>query len=198
MNPPTVSIGLSVKNPGSSFRLALQSIFAQTYTDWELLIADDMSTDGAYELAGSLDDPRVCVMRDGREMSLNIRLNELVQRARGKYFVRMDADDVMHPERIARQVRALEESGPDTVVGSSCYLIDTDSVVVGFRAGEARQLSGYAARRSFTHPTVAAYTEWFRRNPYAERFPYARAEDSELWCRTAATSKFRVLPEPLL
>jgi glycosyltransferase involved in cell wall biosynthesis len=195
---PLATIGISFKNPGSAFRLSLQSVFAQTCTDWELILFDDMSTDGSFEFASSIDDNRVRVIRDGQQQGLNIRLNQMVHLARGKFFFRMGADDVMHPDRISRQVSVLEKSDTDTVVGTACYSIDRDSVLVGHRPGQPFQQKRFEAKRSFHHPTVAAFTEWFRRNPYAERFPYFRSEDAELWCRTSENSRFVTLPEKLL
>src|SRR6516225_8834217 len=104
MTRPDVTVGISFKNPGPYFPLALQSVFAQSFTNWELLLMDDGSTDGSVEFARSLRDPRVRVCTDGYCKNLNVRLNELVSLAGGRYFVRMDADDAMHPDRLKRQV----------------------------------------------------------------------------------------------
>jgi glycosyltransferase involved in cell wall biosynthesis len=196
---PAATVGISFKNPGRHFALALKSVFAQTFTDWELILFDDMSTDGSFEFAQSLQDPRVRVVRDGRQEGLNVRLNQMVKMARGRYFFRMDSDDVMVSDRLERQIRQLDELGEDAVVGSACYSLDKDSnTVVGFRPGQYTQLNGFAARHSFHHPTVAAFTSWFLANPYSERFPYFRSEDAELWCRTGGKSRFVVSPEPVL
>ena len=195
---PTFSVGISFKNPGPHFRMALQSVFAQTCNDWELILMDDGSTDDSLPLAKSLTDPRVRVFSDGTSRNLNVRLNEMVRLSRGKYFVRMDADDVMHPERLERQFEVLRCSGSNTVVGSAAYSIDSNSNIIGLRRGAARQQTGFDARYSFIHPTVAASVDWFRRNPYSQSAVYSRAEDAELWCRTSHSSEFVTITEPLL
>ena len=105
MGKPDVTIGISFKNPVQYFTLALQSVFAQTFTTWELLLMDDGSSDGSTELVQSLRDPRVQVLSDGASRSLSVRLNELVGLAKGRYFVRMDADDAMHPDRLSGRSR---------------------------------------------------------------------------------------------
>src|SRR5262245_11146808 len=105
---PQISIILSFQNPGPDFRLAIQSVFAQTVTHWELLLMDDGSTDGSLAFARSLDDPRVRVFTDGLSLNLNRRLNQLIDLARAPYIARMDADDVMHPGRLERQHTLLE------------------------------------------------------------------------------------------
>jgi glycosyltransferase involved in cell wall biosynthesis len=198
MKKPDVSVGISFKNPGPYFALALQSVFAQTFTNWELLLVDDGSTDGSLEFARSLRDPRVHVYSDGICKNLNVRLNEMVSLAGGRYFVRMDADDAMHPNRLIRQLDSLEKHGRSTVIGSAAYSIDQNSTIIGLRPAASGQKMGFSARHSFHHPTVAAPVAWFRQNPYSERPVYNRAEDAELWCRTSHHTSFMSLPEPLL
>lgn len=193
-----MSIGISFKDPGKYFPLALKSVFCQDFQDWELILVDDGSTDGSTALALGLKDERVRVYSDGTNKNLNKRLNEMVALARAPVFVRMDADDVMVPTRLRRQYEMLASMDADTVLGSGAYSIDADSNVKGLRKTHPAQARGFGVRHSFIHPTVAAHTDWFRRNPYSESFIYHRSEDAELWCRTAAASKFVVMPEPLL
>lgn len=194
---PKVTIGIAFRNPGKYFDLALKSVFSQTFSDWELILVDDGSSDDSLSLARSVKDPRVRVYSDGLTKRLNARLNELVSLARAPYFFRMDADDVMHPERLQRQYTELARCDSDTVAGTGAYSIDADSNIVGMRH-TARKFSGFAVHQSFIHPTVAAATEWFRRNPYSESFVFHRSQDAELWCRTASHSNFLSLPDPLL
>jgi glycosyltransferase involved in cell wall biosynthesis len=198
MSKAEVTVGISFRNPGMYFPLALQSVFAQSFKNWELLLMDDGSTDGSLELAQSIRDPRMRVCSDGLCRNLNVRLNQIANLASGRYFVRMDADDAMHPSRLERQLNALEGRGENTVVGTAAYSMDRDSNIIGVRPAAPRQKLGFSARHSFHHPTVAAHVAWFRRNPYSERFVYSRAEDAELWCRTTQHSTFLSIPEPLL
>ena len=195
---PALTIAIPFFNPGVFFLPALQSVFAQEFQDWELLLIDDGGTDGSLAFATCIDDTRVRVIADGSNRGLSYRLNQAAQLARGQYLFRMDADDIMHPDRLASQLALLRASSPDTVVGAACYSIDEKSKVVGWRPASASQTTGFAARYSFVHPTVAAPTGWFRRNPYSEDYLYRRAEDAELWCRTSSHTQFKWIPEPLL
>jgi glycosyltransferase involved in cell wall biosynthesis len=195
---PKITIGISFKNPGRYFELALKSIFAQTFTDWELILIDDGSSDESLELAKSIKDQRVRVYADGESRGLNIRLNQMIQYANAPYFARMDADDIMHPQRLELQYQALLENDENTVIGSSAYSININSQVMGLRPSRSLQQYGFDARHSFLHPTVIASTTWFRRNGYSSDFIYQRAQDAELWCRTSKTTKFINLPQPLL
>jgi glycosyltransferase involved in cell wall biosynthesis len=195
---PKLTIGISFKNPGKYFEAALKSVFAQTFTDWELILMDDGSTDSSVSDVRQIKDPRVRLYVDGRSTGLSIRLNQMVQLAQTPYFFRMDADDIMHPERVAKQYQALIDHDCMTVIGTAAYSIDEDSKIVGFRTSRSEQQYGFNATYSFIHPTVAASTAWFRDNPYSEDFIYQRSEDTELWCRTTAKTKFVNLVEPLL
>jgi glycosyltransferase involved in cell wall biosynthesis len=117
MSTPRVSIILPFLNAGAAFPPALRSILQQSHQDWELLLCDDGSTDGSLELARSLDDPRVVVWSDGRTKGLAGRLNECIDRARGAYIARMDADDISYPDRIRLQLEFLEQHPEIDVVG---------------------------------------------------------------------------------
>ncbi|NJR50760.1 MAG: glycosyltransferase [Leptolyngbyaceae cyanobacterium CSU_1_3] len=195
---PKITIGISFRNPGHYFTLALQSVFAQTFTDWELILIDDGSSDDSLTIALSLQDPRVRVYCDQESRGLNIRLNQLVQMAKAPYFLRMDADDVMHPQRLEKQYQQLIQHDRNTVIGSAAYSINAASQVTGLRLTCSQQKSGFSARHSFIHPTVAASIEWFQRNPYSEDFIFQRSQDAELWCRTTDHTLFVNLSEPLL
>jgi glycosyltransferase involved in cell wall biosynthesis len=197
---PKVTVGISFKSPGRYFELAIESVFAQTFTDWELILIDDGSDDNSLEFARNLSDDRVRVYSDGSSKGLNVRLNEMVQLATAPYFFRMDADDIMHFQRIEKQYQVLQEYDDSIaiVIGSAAYSIDHKSSVVGLRQGAPIQYQDFKARHSFIHPTVAAKTAWFRANPYSEDRKFNRCEDAELWCRTTTTTKFINLREPLL
>lgn len=127
-----------------------------------------------------------------------MRLNEMVRMARGTYFARMDADDLMHPRRLQKQLDFLEQAPENTVLGTWAYSLSHDNEVLGIRKPANRQRDGFAARLSFIHPTVMAAVSWFRCNPYLEK-PIAHwSEDAELWCRATGHSRFVTLQEPAL
>jgi len=193
---PKVTIGIPFRNHATYLELAIKSVFSQTFTDWELILMDDGSSDNSLALARSITDPRVRVYSDGLTKRLNTRLNELVSLARAPYFFRMDADDIMHPERVERQYAKLIRYNDDTVIGTCAYSIDANSRIIGVRP-TVTKVSGFGTA-SFIHPSVAAATDWFRRNPYSESFVFHRSQDAELWSRTRSSSTFLNLSEPLL
>ena len=121
-----VTIGLPFYNAEKYLALAIESVLQQTYTDWELLLLDDGSTDNSLSIAQSYaqKDSRIKVISDGKNKNLATRLNELPSLAQGLYLARMDADDMMHPARIERQLAVLETHPEIDVLGTNAYIIN--------------------------------------------------------------------------
>lgn len=195
--PPRITVGIPFYNEERFLADAVRSILAQTERDIEVLLVDDGSTDRSLEIAKSFTDPRIVIVSDGQRRKLPARLNEIARRARADLVARMDADDVSHPDRLARQLAELEADDAIDAVGTWAGLVDDAGEV--FAIAEAAPLP--ASRKTallrgvFAHATMLARRSWLLANPYDERL--TRSEDRDLWCRTAATSHFRVIPSPL-
>ena len=192
-----VTVGLPFFDEERHLGDAIRSVLAQTFTDFELLLVDDGSRDGSLAIARSFRDPRISVISDGRRAHLPARLNEIVRRARSPYVARMDADDVIHPTRLERQLAVLTQQPPCDVVGTWAVLVDGDDRPFGVieTAAPPRTARGALLHGLFAHATVVGRREWFAENPYDESL--TRAEDRDLWCRTATTGRFALLPECL-
>jgi len=192
-----VTVGLPFLNAQQTLSDAIRSVFAQTFHDWELILVDDGSTDASLEIARSIRDPRVKVLSDGANLGLPARLNQVAALAQGEFLARMDADDLMHPDRLARQIECLDSDEQPDLVGTGVYVVDAAANPIGIRDLEPIDTRPEAALAQpiLPHPTVTGRTRWFRENPYDESFP--RAEDYELWLRTCAESKFAKITEPL-
>lgn len=192
-----VTVGIPFLNASRTLGEAIRSVFAQTLDDWELILVDDGSTDESLDIAMAVDDPRVRVLSDGENRGLQMRLNEIARLARGDLLSRMDADDIMHPERLARQADYLASNPSCDIVGTATYVIDGDGRPIGIRHVEPLDASaGNVLRSGFIcHPTSTARSDWSRRNLYDETF--VTAEDHELYCRIAPTSGLARLSTPL-
>jgi glycosyltransferase involved in cell wall biosynthesis len=193
-----ITIGLPFFNCETTLTSALQSVFAQTDPDWELLLLDDGSTDGSLRIARQVSDPRVTVISDGINRGLPDRLNQIAALSQGHYLARMDGDDLMHPDRLRRQREFLQRNPAVDAVGSPAFIIDARNAVTG-RRGDARfdpSPRSVLEHGLFIHPTVMGRRDWFRAHPYDPRF--VRAEDRELWCRAAGQATFARLHDALL
>ena len=192
-----VTIGLPFYNAEKYLALAIESVLQQTYTDWELLLLDDGSTDNSLSIAQSYaqKDSRIRVLSDSKNRKSGYRHNQAAQLTKTKYLAKMDADDMMHPNRIARQVEILETHSEIDVLGTNAYIINDDNKVIGTRypIDSEERLERV---KDFMQPTIMAKTEWFLTNPYD--IEAIRLEDAELWYRTHSKYHFVRLNEPLL
>lgn len=110
---------MPVYNAAATLQRAVDAIRAQTCPDWELLLADDGSTEATPDLAAHLADmdPRIHSL-PGAHRGIVHTLNHAAARARGKYLARMDADDWSHPTRLEKQAACLEENPGMTLCGT--------------------------------------------------------------------------------
>jgi glycosyltransferase involved in cell wall biosynthesis len=200
LKPPQLTVAMPVFNGGGYLRLSILSILQQTFTDWELLLIDDGSTDGAVSKLAEIHDPRIRIISDGKNHGLAARLNQAIGLARGQYFARMDHDDIAHPERFLLQISKLQSDPLLDLVGAQCVTISENGELLGgLPKAESHQeicarpwLGFYLA-----HPTWMGKTEWFRKHLYTTPGPYC-CEDQDLLLRTHAVSRFYALPKSLL
>lgn len=182
---PPISIGIPFFNAERFLLDAIRSVFAQTHQDWELILMDDGSTDRSLNIARSIDDSRVRVYSDGKNKKLAARLNEIHSLARFDFIARMDADDLMAPDRIEKQLLFLIEHPEFDLATTGVCSITDDSVPYGVRCVEPghaltpyRVLSG---GHGIIHASIVGKVEWFRRNPYDPTDFWG--EDYNLWIR---------------
>lgn len=193
-----VSIGISFYNAEQFLPFAINSVLNQTFRDFELILLDDGSTDNSLKIAQSYSDSRIRIVSDGENHGLAYRLNQLVNISEGKYFARMDADDIMHPERIQRQLAYLTEHPQIDVLGCDVFTIDTNNQIKGTIQynHNPKSITDVYQHSCFIHPTVIARREWFLQNPYD--INATRMEDYNLWLRTVESYHFVNMRDNLL
>lgn len=108
---PRVSVVMCAYNGLGVIEQAVGDILAQSFDDWELVISDDGSSDGTRDWLAGLDDPRIRVILQGRNLGYVRNKNVAIAAARGELITQQDQDDRTDPERLARQVGALDRSG---------------------------------------------------------------------------------------
>jgi glycosyltransferase involved in cell wall biosynthesis len=115
------------------FRIALQSILAQTLRDFECLVVEDPSATSVSDILTEARDPRVIFHANVERTSQAAKYNWGLSRARGDYLARFDADDIAAPQRLERQIAFLEAHPDVDIVGSDVTLIDGRGNVIGVR-----------------------------------------------------------------
>ena len=196
---PLVTIGMSVFNAAATLDSALRSLLWQTFKNWELIVIDDGSHDPSADIVRSYHDPRITLISDGMNLGLSARLNQMVRMGKGRYFARMDADDIAYPDRLKRQVAFLETSPEIDLLGCGALAFAGNGVPAGaFRVFERhediclRPWDGFC----LPHPGWVGRIDWFRKNPYDPGM--RKAQDQELLLRTYEASTFACLPEILM
>lgn len=196
------SIVMPVYNGEKHLATAVDSLLAQTYTDFKLIAVDDCSTDASVTILLSYRDERVLVVENPRHRGISATLNQGLALADGELLFRMDADDISLPQRLQRQIDFMRENPQVTVCGADTDLIDGDGNIIGHRdtkKGDQRiKIALFLGETSLAHPTVAIRSSALKAHQiqYSEHCPYA--EDYELWCRCSTFSTYENIPETLL
>jgi glycosyltransferase involved in cell wall biosynthesis len=176
---PLVSVGMPVFNCEKTLESSVKSILNQTYTNWELFLIDDGSKDGTLEIANNFKDNRIKVVSDGVNQQLPSRLNQAINLSNGKYFARMDGDDISYPERFQLQVEYLESHPEIDLLAAVMIICDEDGQAIGVSA------------RHESHATICA-RPWYQYRPDA-----IRMEDYDMLLRSYQNSRFAELPDIL-
>jgi len=196
---PLLTVALPVYNGGTTLAVAIRSILMQSFTDWELIVLNDASTDDSLTVMRSFDDPRIRLVEGETNIGLSSRLNMAVDMAKGSYFARMDQDDISFPERFEKQMNYLQDHPDIDLLATATIPFRGDGEVLGrlpvSTAHEeicARPWNGF----HMPHPTWMGKTAWFRQHRYDSSAN--GAEDQHLLLRSYRCSRFACLDEPLL
>jgi len=196
---PKISVLMAVHNGGPHLEEALKSIFRQTYQNYEFLIIDDASTDETPQILNNLDDFRVRIITNPKNLGLTKSLNLGLREARGKYIARMDADDLSLPHRLERQLEFLEKNPVHVLVGSSYYHIDESGGIkslIRMLTDDCDLRTGLLQQNWFGHGSVMMRKDAvIQAGGYDERFTYS--QDYDLWLRLADSHRLANLAEPL-
>jgi glycosyltransferase involved in cell wall biosynthesis len=190
-----VTVAIPFFDEESALADAIRSVFAQTFSEWELILIDDGSRDRSRAIAESVRDPRVRVLGDAKRRGLPARLNQIVAAARGELVARMDADDVMHPTRLARELSMLRADESLSAVGTWVAYRYRDDVPTVSETSAPKSARQTLVRGALAHATMLARRSFLQRFPYDESLD--RAEDRDLYCRAFEHARFAVVEEPL-
>ena len=106
-----VSIIMPTYNCARFIRESIDSVLAQTYTNWELIIVDDSSTDNTAEMIANFNDPRIHYLRNEQNEGAALTRNKALRAVKGRYIAFLDSDDLWHPDKLERQIAFMEQNG---------------------------------------------------------------------------------------
>lgn len=199
---PLVSVILPVYNGLPYLEKAIQSILNQTFSNFELLILDDASTDNSWELIKkyAAKDKRIRAFQNKKNLGIGKALNLLIKKTSAQFLARMDADDLMLEKRLEKQINYLQKHPDIVVLGSFMKEIDKKDRVMGKRIMPVKHKDIYNMMyyaMGIQNPTVV-----FNRKLIPQNFSWYQEagliEDLDMFFRLFKYGRFANLPEFLM
>lgn len=193
MSSPAVTVLLPVYNAGRFLKRAIESVLDQTFTDFELLIIDDGSTDESVLVIKTFQDKRIRLVCNEKNYGLIDTLNKGLALAKGKYIARMDQDDICLPTRFEKQVPYLESHSETAVVATHIMQINADEEELGtwdqdvLNTSPEQIFKTTAKTNCIAHPSVMMRTNIIRDYQYNKK--QKGSEDWDLWMQLLSDGK---------
>lgn len=200
---PRVSVLMGVYNCADTVEKSIDSIVAQTFTDWEFIICDDGSKDDTVRVVEEYAkrEPRIKFIQNDRNHGLSYTLNHCLREATGEFYARMDGDDVCDPKRFEKQIAFLEEHPEYGFVSSRMKRYDEKGVydIPECQASYEPTKMDYIKGSPFCHaPVMMRKSSYDAVQGYRDIPETLGVEDYDLWFRLYAKEiKGFILQEPL-
>ncbi|MDC0596901.1 glycosyltransferase [Candidatus Pseudothioglobus singularis] len=195
-----ISVVMSVHNNAKTLQSAIDSICAQTFANWELIIVDDYSQDESRNILGiNSKNNKIKTIYNKKNIGLAKSLNLAVSMSDGEFIARMDADDISMPERLERQLAILKKKSL-SVVGSNAILISEIGVEIGqtnLKINDKDLKGNILISNPFIHPSVVMTKDFFSlNNGYDELL--RKKQDYDLWVRGINHGAYYNIEDPLI
>lgn len=198
-NNPLVSVVIPVFNGQASVEEALASILNQSYSNLDVIVIDDGSSDNTAQILGEQRDPRLRILSNPVNQGLGFSLNRGLREARGQYIAIMHADDISMPDRIRRQVDYLEAHPEIGICGGQINkLLDGKRYRVPFPLHHDDIFADLLFYAPFAHPAVMSRRDLYVTHGLTYREDCDSVEDYEMWTRVLQFTKGANLREVLL
>ena len=197
-----ISVVMPVYNAAKFLDEAIHSILSQTYSNFELIIINDGSTDDSLDIIKSFKDNRIRLVENEVNLGLIKTLNKGIALAKGNYIARIDSDDVCKPERFELQLECFNENDDIGVVGSIAEIIDGQGKFCGiFKVPEFHQdiKLGLLFGNQIIHPAVMIKRAVLKEfEPDVFDINQLHVEDYALWVQLIKKYTFHNLQTPLV
>ena len=193
---------MGIYNCAKTLGESLDSLFFQTFNDWNLIMCDDGSTDDTYAVAEKyrLANPaRIRLIKNDHNLGLNHTLNRCLEIADGEYIARHDGDDISLPERFEKEVKALDLHPEIAIVSTVMTYFDESGIWGQSRSIEFPQKNDFIKGTPFCHGPAMVRREAYQNvGGYTVDKKLLRVEDYDLWIRMyAAGYRGMNLSDPL-
>ena len=184
-----ISVLMGIYNCGSTLVEALESLYAQTYQDFKIILCEDGSSDDTYQVAQDYasSHDNILLLRNERNMGLNYTLNRCLEHADTEYIARMDGDDISLPKRFETEVNFLDTHPEYAVVsGPMIYFDENGDFRTGTGKGEVKK-EDFIMGSPVCHAPCMARTAAFKAvGGYSVDDRLLRVEDYHLWFKLFA------------
>lgn len=184
---PHISVIMGTYNCAQTVEAAINSVLAQTYSDFEIVVCDDCSDDGTFEILSNIHrqhPDRITLLRNESNRKLAYSLNRCLATAKGELIARMDADDLSHPERFKTQLDFLIANPNVHLVGTAMQRFDRDGVGDIVRMPVAPNRFSLHLGTPFAHATIMAHKYVYDQlGNYTVCRRTERGQDRDLWFR---------------
>lgn len=196
-NDPKITVLMPVFNCEGYIQQAIDSILQQSYSDFELLIIDDASTDQTVSFINKYADTRIRLIAKPLNTGYTNSLNYGLTVAKGKYIARMDGDDISLPQRFAQQVAYLE-SHPDVVLCGTAYKILGNDKKISIPEDHENIKLTLLKGNCIAHPTVMMRKKTLDEFSITYDTTKEPSEDYDLWVRLLSIGKLHNIQDVLL
>ena len=197
MNNLKISVIMPVYNGEKYLAEAIESILTQTFTDFELIIVNDGSTDSSLETIERYNDRRIKLINNSKNLGITKSLNIALKEAKGKYIARQDADDISLSTRLEEQLKYIETHPEVGVVGTNVYNIQEDGTISGSSCLDPKPtLEKLLKDNRIIHGSIMMGKRVIEEVGYYDD-AFRISQDYELWLRISKNYEIRNIKNPL-
>ena len=182
-----ISVIMACYNCEKTMRKSIDSILAQTYTNWVMICCDDGSTDNTWEILTEYKEKypdKFVIIQNEQNKKLPYSLNHCLEYVETEFVARMDADDWSLPERFEREIVFLKEHPEYDLVSTGVTVFDGNKKIASIIKYPEPTKETMLKQNAFSHATIMTYKNVYDSLGGYSLEPYAvRCEDFELWCR---------------
>lgn len=194
---PLISVIIPTKNRANLLRDALDSVLRQSYRDFNIVVIDDGSTDETSSVLENLSFSRLVTIRNLPSVGIARSLNLALSMTDSKYIARLDSDDLMHVDRLARQVKKLESDHRVGVVGSWAHFFGFKNFLWKSPTSHGAITLRMCFENAIAHPSVMIRREALDFGQTIYRPEYNHLEDWDLWERISQSWELANIPAAL-
>lgn len=199
VDSPLVSVLMPTYNRAHYIGEAIASVLTQTYTNFELIILDDGSTDDTESVVSTFNDSRIKYVKDLVNQGIVYRRNESLKLAQGKYLAVLDSDDIwLTKDKLQKQVTLMETNINLAVVGTYIKIIDDNGIKVGqnkYGANDKEIRKNILVRNQFANSSVLMRKSAVEKTLGYRPFTYA--EELDLFLQLGTFGELLNIPEYL-